>query len=640
MDLQQSQLDQPVIRRKPIPRRPVADQAQNKASAVPRTAPYAAQGAAGRSCSYTASPAPSQFLASRHQTTSTTTSSAGTWASIPESVASTAATSVASFECPPSMPERPRTAAVDGDRKDKDSSFWKTAFDETKFFAGGLIHKPYESTKHYAIVRHTSGLIMYHGPSTSVVVTVFSTAKHELPRDRTVWLQRRGFSGDTGLKLKTLVGASGSWLAVTPEREVQACELPSADERAYQRDIAKILKRGRHGDKALAGRQARETLIVRIPAAANDGYFRLVVCTGGETTATKRKVLCGSPVFRVASTSTDSSIFRGASLRTLPLEAGVKIASVIGTTAVSTWTEPVVAVVQEQWEKYQPSTAQTMAATEMYGQSGLQTQLDQADERYSQQRETAYSTLHGPSAGEEDEDDTPPDVIGADSGPEKPFPISFGGRVVPGTGTGTSSSHGVPTANLAGTPDDVRMRMRGVYFGWAALAPGKGMAAAEDSRVTQDWIEALVTVGPLPWAPKSAAVVARNEVTVHLLYDFGGATFLGAKMQVVVMGYLRAQPATTSSGTAVAAQAYYTNTKEDARVAVTSLSRPHWGPQVTLERMETEKSTRSLSDKCADARDQLQKRVDRLPAHWAGVRTEGGEMRDQLYGNGGLFVRR
>ncbi|CAK7221866.1 hypothetical protein SBRCBS47491_004674 [Sporothrix bragantina] len=600
-----------------------------------------------------------------NRTTATTASTATTSTAVSSSSARTQSTAMTSPTTPglPPLPARPSagagqfapgivaspgplspastmntmnssaSASVSKPEK-KEPSIWKTALDETRFFAGGLLTKPYESTKHYTVMRHSAGLVMYRGPTTNVVVTVFSTPDHPIsPADRTVWLQRRGYSGDTGLKLKTLVGASGSWLDVTPERQALPTDLPTADERGYQRDIAKLMKKtsGKHMEKALAKRQPRETLVVRIPAACADGYFRLVVCSGGVEAGTKRKVLCGSPVFRVASTSTDASIFRGASLSTLPMEAGVKIASFVGNNYVTNMAAPVVETVQGQISKYQPGTVSTMAAQTAYDNSKLSTKVDEAGQTWEQRRETSYQAYDTEGGGGFGDDDAPPEVLGADSGPTAPFPLQFQGRIVRGTGRSTAEC-GVPTANLGDVPDDVRLRLRGVYFGWATLVPGKN--AAQDSRFPSDWIEAVVTVGSSPWGPAKTSVVSRNDVVAHLLYDFGTASLLDAKLKVILMGFVRPL-STGGDGAAVAVAA-----AEDASLVVSSLSRPAWGPQATLARMDSDKSSRSLSDKYVDTRGKIQKQVDRIPIHWAGVRTEAGDLRDQLYGNGGFWVKR
>ena len=58
----------------------------------------------------------------------------------------------------------------------------KTALGEVKHFAGGLISRPYESTKYYSVLRHSHGLVFYRGLTTSVAITVFSD--QALPADR------------------------------------------------------------------------------------------------------------------------------------------------------------------------------------------------------------------------------------------------------------------------------------------------------------------------------------------------------------------------------------------------------------------------------------------------------------------------
>ena len=94
------------------------------------------------------------------------------------------------------------------------SSKWKTAYQNTKHFAGGLISHPFESTKHFSILRHSHGLVFYRGPLTNVAVTIFSD--QPLPADRTLWLQTKGWAGKRGLKVKTFCRASRNWMDVTP----------------------------------------------------------------------------------------------------------------------------------------------------------------------------------------------------------------------------------------------------------------------------------------------------------------------------------------------------------------------------------------------------------------------------------------
>lgn len=520
-----------------------------------------------------------------------------------------------------------------------EKSFWQNALTETRHFAGGLISHPFESTKHFTILRHSPSIVFYRGPSTSVAVTIFSSSSSKsdtsVPRDRTVWLQQRGLSGNTGMKLERAVGATGTWLDVTPAAQAAAGDVGEADERGRQRDIEKFLKKAAR-DKSLASRVPRQTCIIRIPAAASDGYFRLVLCAGGGAMAgqpgggrkaTRRRVLCPSPIFRIASTSADSSVFKGANLKTLPLEIGVKVASTVANNAVMRYVSPVAstatAAVQGRMKKYQPGARVTEYATTAYGATGLQGKIAVASEQYDQRRDMRYEAFEEMVEGAE----LPVDMVGSDEGPELPFPIKFQGKVVKGTGR-SGQELGVPTANLADVPDDIKFRLKGVYMGWACIISKKALDG-----ISTAWHEAVVTVGPSPYTAPS--IVAKKSVTVHLLHDFGGNTFLEAKVKTFIMGFLRPlkEPGTGKDE-------LLDSIARDTQVTISSLSRENWGPEKTQENLKTLKSARTFSDKYIEARDMLQKRADNIPIHLAGVRTAGAELRDRTHGNGGLWIAR
>ncbi|KAK2047253.1 hypothetical protein LZ31DRAFT_492330 [Colletotrichum somersetense] len=510
-------------------------------------------------------------------------------------------------------PPPPSAAATENPQATAEKSFWQTALDETKYFAGGLVSHPFEYTKHHSILRHSGALVWYRGPSTSVTVTVFSDAP--LPPTRTVWLQQKGFSGSMGMNLKSLVGATTSWLDVTPSSRAAPADLAEGDERGCQRDIKKFLKKA---PRNLAAHAPRETHVVRIPAAADDGYFRLVLCSGGGGDGGKRKVLCPSPVFRVASTSTDASVVRGASLASMPLEIGIKAGSVVASAVVNKYIGPAAAVVQARAKNISKAKAVTKHAAHI------------AHDRYAAMRGAGYDAwrsgegIDGGGGGGFQE--APPEVVGSDDGPSEPFPIKFDGKVARGTGRG-GTELGVPTANLTDVPEDVRLRMRGVYFGWARVVLPRGGGPG------LEWHESIVTVGPAPYA--TPRVAAKNVVTVHLIHEFGGARFLGARLKVLVMGQLRAS-APPADGSDAALAAYGT----DVLLAVASLSRDNWGPDETRERLRAARSEMSLADRYVEARDRVQKQVDRVPLHLAGVRTEGAALRDRAFGNGGLWIPR
>jgi hypothetical protein len=253
------------------------------------------------------------------------------------------------------------SASTFGPSASSTKAFLQNAFSEARHFAGGLVPHPIESTKHYTILRHSPPLILYRGPATSVTITIFSSPDQPLPADRTLWLQQRGFSGDSGMKVKAFFNATSGWLDVTPSTQLQAEHLKPDTARAWQRDIAKASKALIKENGEAKAHVARETHVLRIPKDAEDGYFRLILCTGGtpagqdaNNSSFKRKVLCSSPIFRVASVSTDSSKFRGASLSTLPLEVGVFVASKVATTAVETYTAPVRQPVQAVVDRARP----------------------------------------------------------------------------------------------------------------------------------------------------------------------------------------------------------------------------------------------------------------------------------------------
>ncbi|KAI2623945.1 hypothetical protein GGS26DRAFT_583563 [Hypomontagnella submonticulosa] len=497
-------------------------------------------------------------------------------------------------------------------------SIWKTAVNETIYFAGGLISHPFESTKHYSILRHSPAVVLYRGSSTSVTVSVF--ADEPLPADRSFWLQRKGFSGNLGMAASALLRTQGNWIEVTPSYETLASDIPQSDERAWQRDIKKFLKKAA-SHKNLSKHIARETCIIRIPASAEDGYLRIVMCTGEGS----KKTLCPSPVFRIASTSSDVSVLRGASLRTMPLEIGLKVASVVGQNTVERYIGPARDAIQSRIEQYTPGFVVQEAGMVAYEKSGLQGRVDSLEESFDADRDVTYNTLH---AGEGLE--APLEVIGTDGGPEKPFPIRFTGKVVQGNGRSRTDT-GVPTANLSGVPNDLLLRLGGVYIGWAAVQPIKGVEG-----VSYDWHKSIITIGPPPNAPPQ--IVAKNVATVYIIHDFGRATFFGASLQVVVMAYLK--PAPKPSGPQLRNAALIAVTARDINTAAASLNRENWQWDVTLRRVKTEMSSRSIEERYVGVRTQVQKRVDSVPLHLAGVRTARAELKDQAYGRGGLYIRR
>ncbi|KAK4249675.1 hypothetical protein C7999DRAFT_12538 [Corynascus novoguineensis] len=548
----------------------------------------------------------------------------------------------------------------------KKSNFVQTALAEARHFAGGLIPHPTESTKHYTILRHSPPLIFYRGPSTSVEITIFSSPDHPLPADRTLWLQQRGFSGDSGMKIKAFFNATDSWLHVTPSTQAEPNQLTADTERAWQRDIGKAAKKLLKEKGPKKAHVPRETHVIRVPESSDDGYFRLILCTGkgapNDTTrsSSRCKTLCTSPIFRVASTSTDSSVFRGASLSTIPLEMGVYVASMVTAATVNRYTAPILQPVEGIVNAVRPGfVAETV--------SGLV--CDEVSERVAERdtaRDQAFFAAHQAHVTrflEADPHAIHP--IGPGTGPEAPFPLQFQGKVVAGTGR-SQTELGVPTANLAEVPDEIRYRLRGNYFGWAQVLPPKQSRSGRSStsndspwhsQQSSQWHQAIITIAPhSPYAPPS--VNPKPYVTVHLLHFPPPTTaatpspatadpLLGRTLAVMALGLLRPHSHSPSSPTTAAPGTMAQKVRLDAHgrdvcLTLASLGRDNWQPDAGAVRvgLERQRAERGLGDR---AKERVSSPVQKIPGqmHRIGVRMRSvGEERDRVRGVGGYWVKR
>ncbi|KOS21787.1 Riboflavin kinase [Escovopsis weberi] len=515
-------------------------------------------------------------------------------------------------------------------------SRWKAALEEAQYLAGGLVAHPAESNRHYTVIRHSHALVWYHGPSTSVAVTVLSSIP--LPAQRSLWLQQKGFSGDVGMSLKALAGTTGRWIDVTPERRAGADGLPEADERGIQRDLRRFAKKA-------AGKQRahvpRETHVVRIPAAASDGYFRLVVCEGPES----RRVLCGSPVFRVASTSMDASVLRGASLGTLPLEVGVKVASTIGQAVVDKYTGVAQTVVNQHAGKLAaaiaaPATvaaAATAATATNTSTAAVAPETerkpdevnvwDAMSQRWVKAREKNAAAAAAATPGG--------DMTASleDTGPKQPFPVEFSARVARGTGN-SMAELGIPTANLVKVTENIKMMtlMGGVFAAWARVTKVKDPAVQQ--QIDRDWHEAIVTIGPSRHAPPQVAI--RTSLAMHIIHDFGGLQFVDAKVTVLVMGYLHAAAPLSASVDELVVEL-----SRDVAATLAILGRQAWQP---MRRGSLDDRTRAADGaaaaESADWGAKVAGALGKIPFHLAGVRTEADSARDKEYGRGGIWISR
>ncbi|MCJ1333104.1 hypothetical protein MMC10_009798 [Thelotrema lepadinum] len=493
-------------------------------------------------------------------------------------------------------------------------SKWKTAYQNTKHFAGGLVSHPFESTKHFSVLRHSHGLVFYRGPLTSIAITIFSD--EPLPADRTLWLQSKGWTGKTGLKIKTLARANAGWIDVTPSETLDPQRSLPSDNRAWERDISKFVKKA---PRQLRKHLPRETAVIRVPCEAEDGYFRIILCASGS-----KRSLCPSPVFRVASTGLSSAKFKGAGLRTLPLEIGVKVLSSMASNATYNLVSPVTQQVQNQFGKYMPGFLTQEAGTTAYTAIGAQEKIGETNKQYQMSRKDAFEPLeHQPSElsfiG----------PLGNNEGPEIPFPVSFSAKVIEGRGEDRKET-GAPTANLKGVPEDVKAKLTGVYFGWACLLLPQSKKETQDGMLN-GWKEAIITVAP---SAKATPTVAPNkEFRAYLIQDFGDLKFFNAKISVLVLGYLHSFKPFDSE----------TSTMElyrDIVVTQLSLARPAWAADAVMEQTKLLNKSRSLTDRYVNARKHAQKVVDKVPLHTLGVRMDSMGIRDKWVGNGGFSIPR
>jgi hypothetical protein len=519
------------------------------------------------------------------------------------------------------------TSLSTSDSPTSEPSKWRTAMEDTRHFAGGLISHPFESTKHFSILRHSHGLVYYKGPSTNLAITIFSDKP--LPENRTLWVQRKGWTGKTGMKVKSLLNSNSSWIDVTPSERAEPAQLPPSDERAWQRDISKFLKKA---PKDIRHHVPRETDVLRIPASVEDGYFRVVLCAGEGS----KSVLCPSPVFRVASISTSGSSIKGASLSTLPIEIGVKVLSSTAITAAGNVIAPVRSAIQgqlSQLKQYEPGFLAQEAGSIAYNATGVKNKIDNANQRFGQTRDMALEFDHG-NNGNHDELALS-EIIGPADGPESPFPIRMAGKLAPGTGRSTAEL-GVPTMNLAISPEDIDYHLLGVYFGWASISAKTSLQPG----MLDTWHQAIITIAPCPYTAPS--ITPKKVVKAHLLHDFQDTQLqqLNAKISLLVLGFLRPAP----SAKELDRDWILNKITNDIAVTQASLSpeREAWSAEACINQLKLTKSNRSMTERCVDLCQSGQRQVDRVPLHKVGIRAPSAVQRDEMvvHGNGGVYVLR
>ncbi|RMY36277.1 hypothetical protein D0866_04044 [Hortaea werneckii] len=559
------------------------------------------------------------------------------------------------------LTEEPNSMQSSSQSQQQKPNKLRSAWSDVKHFAGGLITHPYEATKHFTTLRHSHGLVYYQGPTTNIAITIFTS--RPLPANRKLWLQKRGFSGKTGLKVGATLGTRSAWIDVTPAADLSAEFLPPDDERAWQRDINKFTKKAASSkNKNIRAQKPYETDVIRIPHVAEEGYFRIVLCAG-------RKVLCPSPMFRYVSASTDPSVLRGASLKTLPLEVGVRVGAIVANEAANSAAhgalQPVTNAYENQvqplMEKVNPAGVTQEAALYAYEESGAAERVavaaGEVDERYEAQQEAQEQVLTGDDAS------SAAQPIGSDEGPSPPYPLLLSGKVIQRTGK-SSRFLQVPTADLTGVPSDQLRRLDGVYLGWAHIPKTQNPTLPPEA--LDQWYPSIITVAPA-LDQKTKALTPKN-LGVHIIPTPSSSspgsrqspqlpssfppktTFLNTPLTVLLLTYLRPTPPLLPLASLTDPE--ITRRKNlhahDVRLTLATLSpgrtgSGNWHASGVLEKMRREGKERSWTEKVADKSLAGKNAVGRKTGpvvRGLGVKREGDKVWEEAVGRGGVRVGR
>ncbi|KZT62723.1 hypothetical protein CALCODRAFT_479010 [Calocera cornea HHB12733] len=226
--------------------------------------------------------------------------------------------------------------------------------------------------KKYSTLRHTRPFIYYAGTRTVVPISVFG--KEPLPDDRKVFLQRRGYrTGLLGWTLGSLLGGAHlpGWDVTPQTHDVWSAttRLTTKQRAQYDADISHLFS-----SASAPGQTLQQTLLVHIPVASGDGYFRLRV------TSRKGEDLAVSGVFRVGSLTWASAQPRGASIVGIVPELGVRAAFLTAKTAA--WTAFYASFPFLTLATYLPGQPGTRWLSYAYRLAGGDTRKQELDERY------------------------------------------------------------------------------------------------------------------------------------------------------------------------------------------------------------------------------------------------------------------
>ncbi|EEA21161.1 hypothetical protein TMatcc_001163 [Talaromyces marneffei ATCC 18224] len=520
------------------------------------------------------------------------------------------------------------------------------AFQEARHFVGGLIAHPTVSNKHYTILRHSHGVVFYQGSNTFLAISIF--VDEPLPRDRTIWMQCKGWSGKTGMKAKALFGLNDSWLNVTPTLAIKPDQVNASDERAWQRDIKRFRKKA--FGTPLESHVLRETAIIRVPVETTDGYYQLVLCRGEQ----KRKVLCTSPVFRVISTSSDPSSLRGASLSTLPLELGLWIGGMYAQSTASTIVSPITSRIQTATKPLMPSRKAQLALQTAYTASGLQnrvgTGMQDATGRYDEVETEAFTRL-----GMVD--------VNIETGPVAPYPVDFVAKVDIQVATPSFDHNGLPKKlRLKSVPGRILPRLDGHYFSWCKFLHTSQKSTTNVEKkveVGQPWLQCIISASSTVSEERISNVRSRKALrvitSIKILEDMDIPPT--AQIQIRIMGFIRPPKPNAAlvgnpSGEAEAEEQMLLDVC-DIELTRNMLDSPAWQPhyvpgslssQRPVEGSEPEKQQSGIWDKAKDGyanvRLKGQTMVGHIPFHRIGIRTETDELKDKNLAVSGYYIPR
>ncbi|EED20761.1 LipA and NB-ARC domain protein [Talaromyces stipitatus ATCC 10500] len=521
----------------------------------------------------------------------------------------------------------PATESASGSWKKAAAGHAQKAFQEARHFVGGLIEHPSVSNKHYTILRHSHGVVFYQGSNTFLAISIF--VDEPLPKDRTIWMQCKGWSGKTGMKAKALFGLNDSWLNVTPTLAIQPDQVNPNDERAWQRDIKRFRKKA--SGTPLEHHVLRETAIIRVPVETADGYYQLVLCRGDQ----KRKVLCTSPVFRVISTSSDPSTLRGASLSTLPIELGLWIGGLA-------------------YQPLMPSGKTQFALQTAYMASGLEDRIDTSIEdaggRYEQMETEAFSRL-GPTD------------VSIENGPTAPYPVDFVAKIDVQVSTSSYDLNGLPKKiNLRSVPERILPRLDGHYFAWCKLLhttkPNTNIGDEKKIEPGQPWLKCIISASSVVFEEWVSNVRSRKALkiitSIKIIEDIDIPPT--TQVQIRIMGFIRPPKPTTApvnhpSGEGEGEQQMVLDIC-DIELSCSTLDNPTWQPDYipgslsshrSVDGSEPEKQA-GLWDKAKDGyanvRLKGQTMVGQIPFHRVGIRTPTDELKDKNLAVTGFYIQR